>query len=284
MSEGGYLLWKRQKLRIPPTANYSDIKKPISLPPGKTWCRDLQTNEWKVVDLVPLSSSIENVDVCECQGSGDTSNGLLTSQYTGSSIIAEADVVGMQELTATATATDAMNAGNFIPTAHAITVMHKDNDADAEDNNDNDTKKDTQDDGLFHHHTVQPNDTLAGICLRYRITPTELRRSNMFSGSNLALAPTVLRIPKSSTNNVKMIQQHQQQYQQQKQHVSDPKLQDKQSKIQLFCSTLDNKLSMARSKVLGKQEAVAYLEMNGWNVQEAVWDALQDWKWEQSKH
>ena len=34
--------------------------------------------------------------------------------------------------------------------------------------------------------------------MRYKITPTELRRANCFSGSNLSLAPNPLRIPINS--------------------------------------------------------------------------------------
>ena len=45
MSEEGFLPWKRQKLRVPKTANYNDIKAPLQLPKDKAWSRVLQTRE-----------------------------------------------------------------------------------------------------------------------------------------------------------------------------------------------------------------------------------------------
>ena len=58
-------------------------------------------------------------------------------------------------------------------------------------------EEDTQPDLL--HHTVLPTDTFQGICLKYKITPTELRRANGgFSGTNLHLVPNPLRIPINS--------------------------------------------------------------------------------------
>jgi len=49
---------------------------------------------------------------------------------------------------------------------------------------------------IYIEHTVLPTDTLQGLCLKYKITPTKLRQINGFSGSNLHLAPAVLKIPK----------------------------------------------------------------------------------------
>jgi hypothetical protein len=43
-------------------------------------------------------------------------------------------------------------------------------------------------------HVVLPSDTIQGICLRYRISATELRRYNMFSGNSIRFKKT-LRIP-----------------------------------------------------------------------------------------
>lgn len=53
----------------------------------------------------------------------------------------------------------------------------------------------------YHHvqHVILPEeDTFDGICLRYGITPTQLRQANGgFSGTNLRLAPATLNIPLS---------------------------------------------------------------------------------------
>ena len=60
----------------------------------------------------------------------------------------------------------------------------------ADDNGDDTTPQTT-----FTQHVVLPEDTFNGICLRYKVSPLELRRINNFSGSNLRLAPAVLRVP-----------------------------------------------------------------------------------------
>jgi hypothetical protein len=55
----------------------------------------------------------------------------------------------------------------------------------------------------FVWHTVKSTDTFQGICLKYKVSATVLRRLNRFSGTNLGLAPNPLRIPlslKSSSN------------------------------------------------------------------------------------
>ena len=43
-------------------------------------------------------------------------------------------------------------------------------------------------------HTVMPSDTLQGICLRYRVNVTDVRRINMFSGNSIQ-CKKILRIP-----------------------------------------------------------------------------------------
>ena len=47
----------------------------------------------------------------------------------------------------------------------------------------------------YFEHLVLPKDTFQGICITYKISATLLRQVNMFSGTNLKLAPTKLIIP-----------------------------------------------------------------------------------------
>ena len=48
---------------------------------------------------------------------------------------------------------------------------------------------------VVEHH-ITPSDTFQGICLRYKVTPLELRRANGgFTGENLNLVPNPLKIP-----------------------------------------------------------------------------------------
>jgi hypothetical protein len=44
-------------------------------------------------------------------------------------------------------------------------------------------------------HIILPKDTLQGICIQYKVSPTRLRQVNQFSGSNLFSAPKRLLIP-----------------------------------------------------------------------------------------
>mmetsp|Transcript_14161 Transcript_14161/g.20223 ORF Transcript_14161/g.20223 Transcript_14161/m.20223 type:complete len:400 (+) Transcript_14161:118-1317(+) len=52
----------------------------------------------------------------------------------------------------------------------------------------------------YLEHYVLPTDTLQGICLKYKINPMLLKRTNKFSGSSLILAPRRLIIPLQNFN------------------------------------------------------------------------------------
>lgn len=111
----------------------------------------------------------------------------------------------------------------------------------------------------FVEHKVLPTDTFQGICLKYRITPTELRQSNGgFSGTNLNLVPNPLRIPVN------------QKYIESKYHQ---KVNENQS-----ASSPANKLRQLQSKCpsLHKSEAKCYLELNDWSVDKALENARED--------
>jgi len=56
-------------------------------------------------------------------------------------------------------------------------------------------KKGYSDEHDFVEHVVLPSDTFQGLCITYKITSYQLRQANMFSGSNLKLAPKKLIIP-----------------------------------------------------------------------------------------
>lgn len=123
-------------------------------------------------------------------------------------------------------------------------------------------------DSDFLSHEVQKTDTLQGLCLKYHTTPTQLRQLNRFSGSNLALAPKILVIPlkqsKAGPNVTK----------------KSPE-QEKESKINSFL--LAFRFSKNRQEMpMGRKEAVAYLEMNDFNLEEAIADAKDDLGWEVS--
>jgi hypothetical protein len=107
----------------------------------------------------------------------------------------------------------------------------------------------------FIEHEVLKTDTFSGICLRYRITPTELRRANGgFSGTNLFLASNPLKIPNTKGHAVPL-----------KAHlVGELSPSNKISKVMNECR------GTARS------EAKCYLELNDWSVEKAIANAHED--------
>mmetsp|Transcript_23006 Transcript_23006/g.66019 ORF Transcript_23006/g.66019 Transcript_23006/m.66019 type:complete len:181 (+) Transcript_23006:58-600(+) len=107
----------------------------------------------------------------------------------------------------------------------------------------------------FVLHEISPEDTFQGICLRYRITPTDLRRANGgFSGTNLHLVPNPLRIP-----------------------VNQKYLKSRQ-KLDKGPTTPAEKIqALQRScRNLHKTEAKCYLELNDWDVEKALENAKED--------
>lgn len=161
------------------------------------------------------------------------------------------------------------------PTCNEWKVVPKDKSSTIEDKQEvdllglyNDVQRDddtdvTSDTALVTH-VVQPTDTLQGICLKYRIKPEKLRQMNRFSGSNLALAPNKLIIPAATGKAIK------------KQEMTPE--QGRESKIRCFLITF----KQGREYSFDRSEAVAYLEMNDYNLDKAIQDAKSDFEWEHS--
>ncbi len=117
-------------------------------------------------------------------------------------------------------------------------------------------------------HVVQSTDTFQGICLKYGITPLALRQVNKFSGSNLILAPKALVIPLSRKDyQAKLLQQNE-----------DNGSNELESKINHFLLSFHRK--QASTALVGRKEAIAYLDMNDWNLEMAIKDAKEDFGWE----
>jgi LysM repeat protein len=118
----------------------------------------------------------------------------------------------------------------------------------------------------FLEHTVQSSDTFQGICLRYKITPTELRRANYgFSGSNLSLAPTPLRIPTSDDSHLLLL-------------VEGVAVVEENGSNSNNSDTTTSKVNSVLRVCPGmaKSEAKCYLELNDWDLEQAVSNARQD--------
>jgi len=112
----------------------------------------------------------------------------------------------------------------------------------------------------FTTHVLLPTDTLQGICLLYRISPTKLRQINRFSGNNLYMAPKTLRIP-----------------------INKCKNQNTSSNYHKTHNVL-TKLRSARAHLqYTKKDAELYLNAFDQNVEKAVEGALSDAEWEEEE-
>lgn len=118
-------------------------------------------------------------------------------------------------------------------------------------------------------HQVQSADTFQGICLKYGITPTSLRQTNKFSGSNLLFAPELLIIPLVRKVNAKLELNNKLW----KSNVAT----SKQQKLNEFIMAF--RKHRAAELITGK-EAQAYLDMNDGNLEMAIRDAKADFGWE----
>lgn len=108
----------------------------------------------------------------------------------------------------------------------------------------------------YYEHIILPSDTLQGICLQYKTTPTKLRQTNRFSGSNLFLAPKKLIIPKSKRENVRI------------------KTQDRTTEEFMI------HFLMATFEFINYKEARSYLKIFDWNVEIAMRGIQDDVAWE----
>ena len=108
-------------------------------------------------------------------------------------------------------------------------------------------------DGVRHHQALH-TDTFQGICLHYKLTPTELRRANRMLGTNLKLGPERLVIPTNATNAAPAIPG------------------TKEEKVVALLKTLPQSV---KSK-LSASEVRAYLELADWDVNLAVDNVNED--------
>lgn len=122
--------------------------------------------------------------------------------------------------------------------------------------------------GGVRYHDVLPTDTFQGICLRYKVTPTELRRANkmisMASSTSLKLAPNKLLIPANDRNQELFLG----------------------GSIPAKCPTREEKIAILIYKVsritqdkLTYSEAVAYLELADGDVTLAIENVYTDFGW-----
>ena len=99
----------------------------------------------------------------------------------------------------------------------------------------------------YLEHVVLPTDTLQGLCLAYKVSATQLRMMNMFSGNCLQMAPKKIKIPVNGVTKGMMI-----------------KTQDKTSKeFKLYAF-------VAEIPTMELIEAKAYLDLANWDLDEGL--------------
>jgi LysM repeat protein len=114
----------------------------------------------------------------------------------------------------------------------------------------------------YFEHIVQRTDTFEGLCLRYKITPTELRQANGFTGNNLFLAPNPLKIPntKFATHT----------------NAEARSLNTAEDFPRALTSDQVVDLLLKECPDMSSSEAKAYLELNDWELSEALQNAKND--------
>lgn len=230
MTEGGLFHWKIQKIKsFGPTADYSEISKPLPDPPkGMEWVKNEKTGDW-IVCKKQTNKNIQTETKVDKSEEEENEWEILDSH-----ILCHSDPKG---------------------NISSKTVVSLDSNL-RDDIKSQDLRKGVD----YIEHIVLPSDTLQGICLSYKISPTKVRQVNKFSGSTLLLAPQKLIIPISS-----------------KEFLLDTKkirLQDRNSKDFKIHAMINEFPSMNIS------EASAYLDMSDGKLDNALSSAREDHEWE----
>lgn len=219
MAEGGLLYWKVQKIKYAgPVVDYSDILRPLPDPPkGMEWKKDETTGEWSVLKKEDAQEAVSNV--------ANHPSPMKDSN--------ESKIFGTNE-------------------SKIKREVKETSSSSSDDNKEVEVEVEVN----YIEHMVLPCDTFQGICLNYKISPTKLRQTNNFSGSNLSLAPKKLKIPIDGKNVLKI------------------KTQDQNSKVFKIHSLINEFPDMSNS------EARSYLEISDWKLNDARQEAKEDREWE----
>ena len=238
MSEGGIYPWKVQRIELPRSGgragvvtSYANLKEPLPSPPkGQTWVQDVQTREWKVVPVLAVEQDDSSPPVVARPADVNDDWDDATAVVAAAPVSVEAIRVIVE---ATATTSGELEGG-------------------------------------VRYHDVLPTDTFQGICLRYKVTPTELRRANKMismaaSTTSLKLASTKLIIPANDRNKELFLGGS----------SNAAKCPTREEKI----ATLIYKVSRITQNKLTYSEAVAYLELAEGDVTLAIENVYTDFGW-----
>jgi len=255
MAEGGQYPWNRQVIdrHRGPACSYEEIRKSLPRPPaGQLWVQDLKTKEW----------TLEAGSVVACPTNDDNNNCNQATNNPPSSLPKPPKGKRWVQVMENEKCEYAATQNNNNNEWHLV-------DCDDE-KEDKECTEGQQEQRKFLEHKVCPSDTFQGLCLRYKITPTELRQSNRgFSGTNLLLAPDPLRIPLPLIGNIAI-------------RVFDVyngninSANDKPSMVKKLQKACGYGLNCASNSKLALSEARCYLELNDWNYEEALKNAKED--------
>ena len=180
---------------LPPTLNFRSIEEPLPEPPQDLkWDKDIEGN-W-----VLLNSSGEMYDSSSSVSKSKSNIRDYTSTPELQRKILYGESVNTSDTVEAATTAGEVNECNDINEVHVATnvsdevevVVVQTEVTTPVEVEISEVKKDIE-------HIVSSTDTLNGLCLRYSVTATEIRRTNMFSGSNIQ-GFRKLRIPLNELN------------------------------------------------------------------------------------
>ena len=207
MSEGGKLPWKRQSSKsFAPAPDYKRLLKPLPEPPaGVEWIRDESLAEkWVLVADTNVTAVETVVDV---PGNVSNNSNETMTTTTARMIPFETDRLWKEEekkpmatvvatpsseqQTSTELVQDEEDGVAMLPQARMVTTATAVASIGAKFKDEDDKKSSVE----YTEHIVLPTDTLAGVCLLYKISRRELQRANRFYGNDLRLAPGKLHVP-----------------------------------------------------------------------------------------
>jgi LysM repeat protein len=201
MAEGGLFPWKVQELLSRGLAgNYSGLRDPLpKTPPGMGWKQDEGTREWKLAEtgkepelvpeehpacLIELPKEVidQNVEENEWE--------VLSVGGSGIFVARAGSVRSINSMEQEHSSHTTLSVPYKIQrTASSSTI-------DSQDNALGPSGKGVL--GVdYVEHVVLPTDTLQGILIAYKVSASNLRRANHFTGHSLHFAPKKLLIPLS---------------------------------------------------------------------------------------
>lgn len=298
MSEGGIYPWKVQRIQYPKNGgrpgNDNNLSRPLPDPPkDQIWVQDADTREWKLVPLVvaTVAHDAEDDEEEEEMNGADAAAVVAMPASGGDANYENATAESTMAVANHGTTTTAIPIP--LPTVELAISIDNTRRRSYNNNNANETSL-IGSDGI-RYHVVQPTDTFQGICLRYKLTPMELRRANnmvlMESNNHLALH-TKLVIPMRSKTSTTITQSSSSSSSPTNKNKSVN--QSKEEKIAMLLSKISSLSSSpslrgsnsgSRNNNVAKlsySEARAYLEIEDWDIDRAIESVAEDFGWSAS--